>query len=254
MIARGKEFVAMEGMNYRFHSGLAFMKKKKTVAKVNIHGRIMIDPAIFRRMNPNYPITFIKPREFDDCSCCGSDGEDEGEDDCKSEKSADGGQGLRLDGSEKEDKEHIETKVVLDSDGKPYVVEVLVDEDGQVIPVESIDKLPENTDSGRKRTFTDEELLIASPVVLGFAFNEKLWLEFSLSGVKDIEWNEGAFESLVIPASQKTIVKALVESHKFHAAKTIDDVVQGKVNNISFLTNTPFPNIEANHRNRAKVS
>jgi len=31
-----------------------------------------------------------------------------------------------------------------------------------------------------------------------------------------------------LPTNQKSIVRALVESHKFHAAKTIDDVVQGK--------------------------
>lgn len=103
-----------------------------------------------------------------------------------------------------------------------------IDADGQEVLPENFDKLPETGDPKQKREFTEEELLIASPVVFGFAFSEKLWLEFSLSGVMDIEWNEGAFESLVLPANQKSIVKALVESHKFHAAKTIDDVVQGK--------------------------
>jgi len=42
LIERGKKFVMMEGMNYRFSKGLAFMKKKKAVAKVNINGRIMV--------------------------------------------------------------------------------------------------------------------------------------------------------------------------------------------------------------------
>jgi len=46
--------------------------------------------------------------------------------------------------------------------------------------------------------------------------------------VKDVEYNENAFESLVLPENQKEIVRALVESHKWNAAKTIDDVVQGK--------------------------
>lgn len=69
--------------------------------------------------------------------------------------------------------------------------------------------------------------------MLGFAFSEKLWLEFSISCVREISWNEGAFESLVLPPGQKSIVKALVESHKYEAAKTIDDVVQGKVGYLS---------------------
>ncbi len=52
-----------------------------------------------------------------------------------------------------------------------------------------------------------EEYLIAPPVVLGFAFAEKLWLEFTVSGVKDIVWNDGAYDSLVLEDNTKAIVK-----------------------------------------------
>jgi hypothetical protein len=40
--------------------------------------------------------------------------------------------------------------------------------------------------AGRKSPpeFSDEEYLIASPVVLGFAFAEKQWLGFAVSGVR----------------------------------------------------------------------
>ena len=171
----------------------------------------------------------IKPKDPDEdpnednsdeeCSdCCGCD---ESED----EQGAESRTAL---GDENEIKETTKWKVVFDKDDKVQVIQVTVDADGHEVLPENFDKLPENVDPNQKREFTEEELLIASPVVLGFAFSEKLWLEFSLAGVRDIEWNEGAFESLVLPANQKSIVKALVESHKFHAAKTIDDVVQGK--------------------------
>ena len=70
--------------------------------------------------------------------------------------------------------------------------------------------------------------MIASPVVLGFAFAEKMWLEFTISGIKSITWNEGAYDSLVLEDNTKSIVKALVESHKYHPAESIDDVIQGK--------------------------
>lgn len=227
LLERGKHFVSLEGMNYRFQKGLAFMKKKKTVAKVNINGRVMVDPQLFRRINPNYPISLIKPKDPDgmesddesesECSCCGGSDSDE-------EPGAKAAKGL--DTEEKGDKTKF--KVIFDKQEKPHVVEVPVDAEGREIQVENIDKLPEGTDPKAKREFTEEELLITSPVVLGFAFSEKLWLEFSLKGIRDIEWNEGAFDSLVLPPNQKSIVKALVESHKFSAAKTIDDVVQGK--------------------------
>lgn len=230
LIERGKHFISLQGMNYRFHKGLAFMKKKRAVAKVNINGRIMVDPSIFRRVNPNYLISLVKTNDLDedendtdDCSDC-----------CKSGDSDDDGVVGSTDYTDKRKKDKgskTKWKVILDKDNNYQVVKVEFDEHGVEINTEKIEKfITEGEDQGQvtKREFTDEELLIASPVVLGFAFSEKLWLEFSLSGVREIDWNEGAFGSLVLPPNQKSIVKALVESHKFHAAKTIDDVVQGK--------------------------
>ena len=55
--------------------------------------------------------------------------------------------------------------------------------------------------------FSDEEYLIASPVVLGFAFAEKLWLEFTVSGIKEIVWNDLAYDSLVLQPNTKEIVR-----------------------------------------------
>lgn len=206
-----------------FHKGMAFQKRKKAVAKVNINGRIMVDPALFRRINPNYQVSTIKPTveftmtddedEDDSDCCCGSSSEEAGEG------------GLTQSHGDNEGSRGRKFIVVKGKDDQMHAVEVPKGEDG--LNIEQFDERSKNGDE-KDREFTEEELLISSPVVLGFAFSEKLWLEFSISGLKDIEWNEGAFESLVLPTNQKSIVKALVESHKFHAAKTIDDVVQGK--------------------------
>lgn len=65
--------------------------------------------------------------------------------------------------------------------------------------VKDAKKLPE---------FTEEEYLLASPVVLGFSFGEKLWLEFTVSGIKEISWNANAYESLVLEPKTKETVKA----------------------------------------------
>ncbi|OQN98107.1 hypothetical protein B0A48_15939 [Cryoendolithus antarcticus] len=218
IIERGRHFTSLEGMAYRFHKGLAFHKKKKNqIVKININGRVMIDPQTFRRINPNYSISSIKPHEddevfsddeedSDDC-CCGSDSDDD--------QAQAGGDDLSA------KKKYRMVKV-----GEEYhMVEVDVDEDGAIVRPNTVTAMAQ---AGKAPVYTDEDLLLTSPVVLGFAFNEKLWLEFSLSGIRDIEYNEAAFSSLVLPPNQKSIVRALVESHKFHAAKTIDDVVQGK--------------------------
>ncbi|KAJ5984702.1 hypothetical protein N7481_006801 [Penicillium waksmanii] len=230
LIERGKRFVALRGMNYRFHKGMAFYKKKRSfVVKVNINGRVMIDPAIHRRINPNYPISTVRPKDPDllDPSEAGmSDADEEGSD----------GGGCCCGGSDSDsdnggcsDTPRTVYKVIEGDDGNPRVVEVEVDENGQEITKEKMDRIEgDATSPSQEREFTEEELLIASPVVLGFAFSEKLWLEFTVSGISDIEWNVDAFDSLVLPNNQKSIVKALVESHTFHAAENIDDVIQGK--------------------------
>jgi hypothetical protein len=231
VIERGRQFVNLEGMQYRFHKGLAFHKKKKQVLKISVNGRIMVDPSTFRRINPNYPISFIKPHEdddleddeeySDDCSCCAGCPVDEPEHDH-------GDTGLQQHGDGDHDAPRTKTKFVEMPDGSLRGETVEVDEDGMIIRPNTVKEELSLDTSGRRCNFTDDELLLTSPVVYGFAFNEKLWLEFTISGVRDIDYNDAAFDSLVLPTGQKSIVRALVESHKFHAAKTIDDVVQGK--------------------------
>ncbi|KAK4121562.1 hypothetical protein N657DRAFT_577644 [Parathielavia appendiculata] len=238
LVERGKKFVSLSGVHYKSHQGMAYYKKKKSVIKVNINGRIMVDPSIHRRINPNYPISLVRPKDHDvlsddedsddESGCCGCDSET---------------------GDENSDGESVKfvTKVIQDRKGKVQLIRMPKMDDEEEGGKEKLDKVAakgedsaqENSDEGSSTgagdgkarpvpEFSDEEYLIASPVVLGFAFAEKLWLEFTVSGVKEIQWNETAYDSLVLEPKTKDIVKALVESHKYHAAESIDDVIQGK--------------------------
>ena len=243
LIERGKKFVSLSGVHYKSHQGMAYYKKKKTVIKVNINGRIMIDPSIHRRINPNYPISLVRPKDHDvisdeedsddDDSCCGG---------CGSDTDNNGGERLLDD----DVKVKYVTKIVHDDKGNVQQVRMpKLDSGDDTSAKEKLDQVASKNEDGAQVTgddsatqvgkeekkipeFTDEEYLIASPVVLGFAFAEKLWLEFTVSGVKEIQWNETAYQSLVLEPKTKDIVKALVESHKYHAAESIDDVIQGK--------------------------
>ncbi|KAG8167856.1 hypothetical protein KVR01_003545 [Diaporthe batatas] len=239
LVERGKKFVSLSGVHYKSHHGMAYYKKKKSIIKVNVNGRVMIDPAIHRRINPNYPISLVRPKEqdvlsedeqSDEDACCpvGSDSEED----------------------EAQDKDHLEdgeekvkfvTKLLRDNKGRVSFVHMTKDEaedmnKEKLSKVETQDDaaLESSSDEGilqgskKRPEWTDEEYLIASPVVLGFSFGEKLWLEFTVSGVQEIRWNEDAYESLVLEKTTKETVKALVESHKYHAAESIDDVIQGK--------------------------
>jgi len=246
LIERGKKFVALQGVNYRSHEGLAYFKKKRQVIKVNINGRIMVDPAIHRRINPNYQVSTVKPEDPD---LLDSDSDDDSDEGCGCGDSDEEQRAHGMESREKKEDDNepkMKMKVVLDDKNEPHIVEVPVDENGQELVVEKLEEVPSKMvktkdgdaaaaevaaaeeDKKALPTFTDEEYLIASPVVLGFAFAEKLWLEFTVSGVKDIVWNEGAYDSLVLEDNTKAIVKALVESHKYHPAESIDDVIQGK--------------------------
>jgi hypothetical protein len=220
LIERGKKFVSLSGVHYKSHQGMAYYKKKKTVIKVNINGRIMIDPSIHRRINPNYPISLVRPKDHDvisddedsdDDSCCGGCGSD----------SDNGGERVLED----VDQVKYVTKVIQDEKGNVHQVRIpKLDSGDEAEAKEKLDQVSSKDEDGAQVNgddsatqvgkeekkvpeFTDEEYLIASPVVLGFAFAEKLWLEFTVSGVKEIQWNETAYESLVLEPKTKDIVK-----------------------------------------------
>lgn len=225
LIERGKKFVALKGMNYRCHTGMAYTKRKRQILKININGRIMVDPAIHRRINPNYHISTVKPKEDNEYPDSA-----ESEDSCgcedSSDEDADGDQNTPS-SSEENRKQRKKFKIVKDESGRHHLVDIESGDEAEGEEEVEKEKLDGCKDE-IEETFNDEELLIASPVVLGFAFSEKLWLEFTVSGISDIVWNEGAFDSLVLPENQKSIVKALVSSHAFHPSRSIDDIISGK--------------------------
>lgn len=254
LIERGKKFVALNGVHYKSYSGIAYMRRKKgSIIKFNVQqSRIMVDPAIFRRINPNYSVSQVRPKDHDILS----DDEQSGdESQCCECETSDGGAGAD---AELENIEFV-SKIFKDEKGDVFVAkmpkEKVEEEPGQAalrsLPAKDnteTDKLSsENSTTGADSTtgeltaetpvetpaealpdLTEEDYLIASSVVFGFAFSEKQWLEFSVSGVKDIKWNEKAWESLVLEPETKDLIQALVQSRKYHAAQTIDDVIQGK--------------------------
>ncbi|EPE10912.1 aaa family atpase [Ophiostoma piceae UAMH 11346] len=254
LIDRGKKFVALSGVQYRSYDGMAYYKKKKSAVKVNITGRIMIDSSIHRRINPNYPISLVRPKDNDSQSDDEpSDNEWDAARPCEQSDSDSNAPSSRLITKKKVRRPKSSVRLVRDPAGRVHIVHQIMADDGSDQENNDLDQVPEKdtakpngtgegdegesdgdededgTDEDKKTPeFSDEEYLIASPVVLGFAFAEKLWLEFTVSSVKEIQWNHNAYESLVLEPKTKDIVKALVESHKYHAAESIDDVIQGK--------------------------
>ena len=50
-------------------------------------------------------------------------------------------------------------------------------------------------------------------------------VEFIVERVETFEWNDEAFEQLVIPPKHKQVLRTLVESHNAGSAKKFDDFV-----------------------------
>ncbi|KAK0275338.1 hypothetical protein LTR35_011040 [Friedmanniomyces endolithicus] len=196
IVARGKRFVALQGMQYKFHKGIAFQKDKKNKAiRININGRVMVDPLTFRRILPNYNFSSVRGP---------IDGRKEADEAVEQTSEA------------SEQDSSCSEKEASSSDCESSDRKVRSTRGQRIDPIQK-----GNARERRGRALSDDDLLLASPVVLGFSFANKLWLEFSVSGIQDIEYDKGAFESLMLPEKQIEIVRALVESHKFNAAKVV---------------------------------
>lgn len=82
--------------------------------------------------------------------------------------------------------------------------------------------------STEHKPLTDEQCLLAHFLVSGFALGEKKWVDFYIDKLTPIDWNANVFDQLVLPASQKSLVKALVESHVREGVDGFDDIIRGK--------------------------
>jgi hypothetical protein len=62
------------------------------------------------------------------------------------------------------------------------------------------------------------------PTLLGFSFSAKKWGELNVDNITGIEFDDGAFDRLVLSAEKKELIRALVENQD----KTFADIISGK--------------------------
>jgi ATPases of the AAA+ class len=76
----------------------------------------------------------------------------------------------------------------------------------------------------------DSQRLIATPTLYGYSLNDKEWSTFCVDHVKDIEWDEKAFESLVLPREKQGIKEVVLAVARAQSKNVdgFDDVVRGK--------------------------
>jgi len=73
---------------------------------------------------------------------------------------------------------------------------------------------------------SEEDLLLTSTAVFGFSLSDKVWLQFNVELIEDVDWNQDAFANLVLPPGRKQLLQSLVEAH--HRGLGFDDFIKGK--------------------------
>ena len=81
---------------------------------------------------------------------------------------------------------------------------------------------------------TERDLLLADFRVPGYALQTKRWCWFLIDLIKPITFNTGAFDSLLIPQKQKTLVHSLVKTHA-GGNDEFDDMIAGKGKGLVFV-------------------
>lgn len=92
----------------------------------------------------------------------------------------------------------------------------------------------EEGDAKKLPPLTDEQKLLCTHLIRGFALNEKIWLNMFVGSVQDVSFNEGAFDSLVLPADTKDLILSFTCTQQATRIAH-DDVIEGKGRGIILL-------------------
>lgn len=87
-------------------------------------------------------------------------------------------------------------------------------------------------------TIPKQLLAITWPALVGFSFTTKSWCTCLVSGLKPIQFNDLAFEQLVLDPMRKRLIRALVRFGSGNNGQ-LEDMIQGKSGGSIFLLHGP---------------
>jgi Cdc6-like AAA superfamily ATPase len=99
--------------------------------------------------------------------------------------------------------------------------------------VRRADQVEEN-----EQVLTDDQCLICSPWVKGYALKSKQWTAFLVKNVRAISWNQDAFDHLVLPQGYKDLILGFVQGQLTNS-KDFDDLIDGKGRGLTLLLSGP---------------
>ncbi|KAJ6587644.1 P-loop containing nucleoside triphosphate hydrolase protein [Mycena vulgaris] len=223
---RGQKWVKLIGVHHMEYSGIAALKDACNIVRHNVDGRIMVDRATFRRLNPNYSFPFPVAPKTDHDQYSNMNGG------MLPSPSGYAPQPLPPAPPQPFRQPQFQPAAFPPSWGMPGQAQGRsrstrkrrrvadpIRTDALVVQSQT-NATSENTD------LSEEDLLLTPTVVYGFSLSDKIWLEFDVTKVLPVTWNDEAFANLVLPADRKTLLRSLVEVH--HEEAGFDDFVKGK--------------------------
>lgn len=174
LIERGKKFVSLCNVLHRGYRGPAFWGTTGPTIRRYVEGRVMIDAAKHPYNSPGSVVSSALLRDSD-CDTSSDDSDDDGH------------------YSESEACVGWETDTLEDL--APLDGSVYDDEHGHAVILAT------------NKSLTEDEYLVAAPVVLAFILQENIWAEILVSRVDDVKWNDKAYSSLVLDSNAKLAMK-----------------------------------------------
>ncbi|TBU30370.1 P-loop containing nucleoside triphosphate hydrolase protein [Dichomitus squalens] len=204
LLERGRKWASLKGIHHMLYTGTAALTANvggsKKLLKYNVDSRVMIDRGNFIRLNPNYEMPKANIAQsaqeqqtqlFWDPNTC-----------------------------------MIRGSVI----NLTFLLLMALYLATYTSPIDHSDGVPmldvRTKHQEEEAPLTDEEYILASPILYGFSLSDKVWFEFNVEYVQPINWNEEAFEGLVLAADRKNLLRSLVDAH--NADLGFDDFVQGK--------------------------
>lgn len=199
LLERGRKFEALKGFHFLGYEGVAWGKAHRGEAKYEVNSRIIIDAHAWSRYREKLSLSPFPANEK------------------KPHKF--------------EPAPHMRPDPETDEDC------VLLTYNRISNPRHHIGKAPTMTPFSHS-ALTDEQLLCTTEKVRGYSLRDKDWFQFYIDNIKDIEWNDSAFDALVAPQEQKDLILAFAESQMKNRGH-FDDVIQGKGKGIIMLLSGP---------------
>ncbi|GAB7344609.1 hypothetical protein MBLNU457_3099t1 [Dothideomycetes sp. NU457] len=217
LVERATKIEALAGTHYRAYEGIGWRSNPHGGKdKFPVKGRVVIDTFGWNRFNPNLAIyvTSLQHKDTAAARLHGYDSEALCEHDYRNDDDMEDG---------------------IPMDGLSILTKIL---HRRMIDKVRTGHFEDEEEERRLVPLSNEQKLICSHLLRGYALKEKLWLNLYINSVKDIAFNDRAFDSLVIPDGQKELILGFTASQQAYR-NAFDDVIEGKGRGIVVLLSGP---------------